>query len=296
MPTYNHEKFVSIAIEGVLNQKTSFNFELLIHDDASTDHTQHIIKQYAAKFPNIIKPIYQVQNQHSLGIPNSLILFPLAKCKYIAICEGDDYWTDPYKLQKQVDFLEQNADYNLCFHKVSILDGEEIKEDWITCPPRKSFTTIYDLLEFANYIHTPSVVFRNNIGELPIWYQACPIGDYALYLLVVKNGKIKYFEETMAVYRYGVGMFSSSRYDQQSWNWNYTLFLISKFFDEELRPTVKMKLMGSQKYIAQLNVHYGVPQLSIKELSGLISIKKTFQLLLYSLQKKFLKGVGKKNE
>ena len=106
-------------------QKCSFNFEVLIHDDASTDGTQNIIQEYVTRYPDIIKPIYQKENQYSKGIdPNVKYNFSRAKGKYIAMCEGDDYWTDPYKLQKQVDFLESHPDYVMCSHKYQIYEQE----------------------------------------------------------------------------------------------------------------------------------------------------------------------------
>ena len=105
--TYNHEPYIRECLDGNLMQQTSFKFELLIHDDASTDNTANIIREYAAKYPNIIKPIYQTENQYSQKVPiGCTYLYPRAQGKYIALCEGDDYWTDPLKLQKQVDFLE----------------------------------------------------------------------------------------------------------------------------------------------------------------------------------------------
>jgi len=107
-------------------QKTTFAFEVLIHDDASTDGTADIIREYEKKYPDIIKPIYQTENQYSKGIKNTLTYqFPRAKGKYIAFCEGDDYWTDPYKLQKQADFLEANPEYNLCSHRFKIYNIED---------------------------------------------------------------------------------------------------------------------------------------------------------------------------
>ena len=112
--TYNHENFISDAIEGFLKQITTFPFRVLIHDDASSDETASIIKQYAEHNQNIIFPIYQTVNQYSKGnYPIERILIPMANSKYIALCEGDDYWIDPYKLQKQVDFLENNKGFVL---------------------------------------------------------------------------------------------------------------------------------------------------------------------------------------
>jgi glycosyltransferase involved in cell wall biosynthesis len=115
MTTYNHEAYIAEAIEGVLMQKTSFPFELLIHDDASTDGTADIIREYEARYPDIIKPIYQKENQYSKGVcVERKFLFSRVQGKYVAVCEGDDYWTNPLKLQKQVDFLESHPDYSIC--------------------------------------------------------------------------------------------------------------------------------------------------------------------------------------
>ena len=113
--TYNHEPYIRQCLEGFMMQKTDFPFEVLVHDDASTDNTSSIVKEFEAKFPDIIKPIYQLENQYHKKIDIlTTYLFSRAKGRYIALCEGDDYWTDPLKLQKQVDFLEQNPLYIQC--------------------------------------------------------------------------------------------------------------------------------------------------------------------------------------
>ena len=108
--TYNHEKYIEQALKSFLEQKVDFKYEILIHDDASTDKTADIIRKYEKLFPDIIKPIYQSVNQYSIGITNvtQRYNFPRAKGKYIAICEGDDYWTDKHKLQRQVAILESD--------------------------------------------------------------------------------------------------------------------------------------------------------------------------------------------
>jgi len=113
--TYNHEPYIRSAIEGFLKQNTTFHFEVLMHDDASTDHTASIIREYEEKYPDIINPIYQIENQYSKGVwVSGVYQFPRAKGKYIAICEGDDYWTDPLKLQKQVDLMEKYHAASMC--------------------------------------------------------------------------------------------------------------------------------------------------------------------------------------
>lgn len=160
--TYNHEPFISQCIEGFLMQKTNFKFEILINDDASTDKTQDIIKEYESKYPDIIKPIYQTENQYSKGVhPWFDILFPIAKGKYIALCDGDDYWTDPLKLQKQVDFLESNDKYSVCCHLYSELYDIELKERY--SPYKYINKTVIE-----EYHSTPFVKF-NRDDNLNTW-------------------------------------------------------------------------------------------------------------------------------
>ena len=121
--TYNHEPYIRQCLEGFVMQKTNFKFEAIVHDDASTDKTADIVREYAEKYPDIIKPIYETENQYSKS-DGSLgrIMNAHTKGKYIALCEGDDYWTDPLKLQKQVDFLEANPEYVLTCHRYKIYD------------------------------------------------------------------------------------------------------------------------------------------------------------------------------
>jgi glycosyltransferase involved in cell wall biosynthesis len=233
---YNHEKFIRDAINGFLMQKTNFPFEIIIHDDASTDGTANVIREYENKYPELIKPIYQKENKLSKGLkPLQNFVWPRCSGKYIAMCEGDDYWTDSYKLQKQVDFLETNQEYSLCFHKIKVLlKNGMIVDDFIT-KIRNDVTTIKDLAMFGNYIHTLSVVLRNDF-EIPPWFSNCPIGDYAFYFIAVRKRKIKYLHESMGVYRFGVGVHSSS----SSYNIKATTFLtiqeiIENYPDEVIR-------------------------------------------------------------
>ena len=114
--TYNHAPYIRQCLDGFVMQKTNFTFEVLVHDDASTDDTADIIREYEARYPGIIKPIYQTENQYSQGVNvNRTYNYPRAHGKYIALCEGDDYWTDPLKLQKQVDFLEANENVMMVY-------------------------------------------------------------------------------------------------------------------------------------------------------------------------------------
>ena len=130
--TYNQAPYIRQCIDGILMQKTNFKYEVIIHDDCSTDGTTEIIREYAEKYPDLIVPIFQSVNQYQNGNRSIMATFvyPKARGKYIAICEGDDYWTDPLKLQKQVDFLEEHPDYGMCYTKTYKLYNNKITGVW----------------------------------------------------------------------------------------------------------------------------------------------------------------------
>jgi glycosyltransferase involved in cell wall biosynthesis len=198
---YNHSSFIQDSILGFLSQQTNFPIEIIIHDDASSDGTADLIKQYHEKYPKLIKGILQQQNQYSSrGFGFFSEVLQQAQGKYIALCEGDDFWTDPNKLQRQVDFLEANPDFSICFHKVQILQDGYLKEDFITKPPLP-VSTIEDLA-WGNYIHTCSCVFRNRGAEiLGPSFDSSPLGDYYVHMMNAQHGKIYCIDAIMAVYR-----------------------------------------------------------------------------------------------
>lgn len=239
MITYGHEKYIRNAIEGVLIQECDFEIELIISNDCSPDDTDKIIQNILDKNKTKITVKY-FNNEMNLGMmPN--FIFALQQCsgQYIALCEGDDYWTDPLKLRKQVDFLENNLEYVLCFHKVDIeKTNGEILADFITKLP-ENYETLETLARLGNYIHTPSVVFRNILKKFPFEFEFSPIGDYFLYMMLAENGKLKYLEEKMAVYRHGVGVFSNNSNIQITAK-NHTLFtlLLSYLKDENIKKII----------------------------------------------------------
>ncbi|MGL2988101.1 glycosyltransferase family 2 protein [Flavobacterium sp. RSSA_27] len=209
MITYGHEKFIREAIEGVLIQECDFEVELIVANDCSPDQTDSVIQDIITNHPRGFWIKYIKQEANIGMMPNFIFALKECKGKYIALCEGDDYWTDPLKLQKQVDFLETNPDYVLCFHQVSILKTNgELVDDFITKVP-KNYETIETLARLGNYIHTPSVIYRNIIKEFSFEFSQTPIGDYFLYMMLAEHGKLKFLEEKMAVYRFGVGIHST---------------------------------------------------------------------------------------
>lgn len=203
--TYNHESYIRQCLEGFVMQKTNFEFEILIHDDASTDGTTTIIREYVDKYPNLIKPIFQTENQYSKGVPISQTYnWPRARGKYIALCEGDDYWTDPYKLQKQVDFLEANPEYSMCYTNILRYNQKkDFFDDWILSD--ENVITIDDLMLY-NRVHTLTVLCRKDLllrynQEISFLLPKLPMGDYPMWLWMSLQGPIYHFQEKMGVYR-----------------------------------------------------------------------------------------------
>ncbi len=229
--TYNQKNFISQCIDGVLMQQTDFPYEIIIGDDNSTDGTREILIEFKKKYPEIIT--LNLRQERGEGIPgkeNFVSTLAMCKGEYISLCDGDDYWTNPFKLQKQVDFLEQNKDYVLCFHQINILNTDGIiVEDFITNVP-DNYETQETLAKLDNYIHTPSVVFRNVIKEFPFEFQLSPIGDYFLYMLLTQHGKLKYLEEKMCVYREGVGIWSHKNEYFKYLNTAFLHALLSSYF------------------------------------------------------------------
>jgi glycosyltransferase involved in cell wall biosynthesis len=202
MIAFNHENYIARAIEGVLIQKTNFKIELIIHDDASTDKTADIIREYEKNNQELFVAIYQTDNQFSKKEKSvwTDLTFPFAKGKYIALCEGDDYWTDPYKLQKQVDFLEENVEYILCTHNHSTLYSERSE---LTDKVKFNQSFTYDLdFYFKNQI-TPTLTscFRNIFRDYSYLAREKMFSDFFLFFELLKHGKGYYMVDNMATYR-----------------------------------------------------------------------------------------------
>ena len=206
--TYNHEAFIRDALEGFLRQRTDFDFEILIYDDASTDGTARIIREYAMGDPERIRPILQEENQYSKGVtnPSGAFNFPRARGKYIAMCEGDDYWTDPDKLQRQVDYLESHPGCSLCIHSARILTVDGSRSDRRMRPYRGNRRIRpEEIIDKACGYATASMVFPSRlVKELPSYYTDCPVGDIPLQLMAAAEGYGYYMDRDMSVYRVGV--------------------------------------------------------------------------------------------
>lgn len=207
--TYNHERFISKALDSILMQKVNFDFEIIIGEDCSKDNTRRIVVEYQARHPEKIRLLLREKN---VGLINNFIdAYHSCKGEYIATMDGDDYWISPDKLQKQVDFLDQHLDFAICFHPVFVFYEEENHKPgsiWPNDP--KEVSTIVDLLE-DNFIPTPAAVFRNGLfGEFPEGIQSLLMEDWPLHVLNSQYGRIGCLNEVMGAYRvHSGGMWSS---------------------------------------------------------------------------------------
>lgn len=200
MITYNQEHLIADAIRGVVNQKTPFAIELIIANDASTDNTLEVARQWQKKYPHII---HIVNNTENIGFQRNYMT-AVSHChgKYLAMCDADDYWISSHKLSVQVDYMERHPDCNITFHRViNHYTDSGIKS--LSNGHQKIDTTIADLCR-SNYITNLSVMYRFDHGaavELPSWISSTNLPDYAFHLLFARNGKIHYFNRPMGVYR-----------------------------------------------------------------------------------------------
>lgn len=242
---YNHEQYIEDAIVGILRQETDFPVEILIHDDASTDLTADIIKKYENQYPQLIKAIYQVENQYSKGRKPAVILDDFCRGSYIAMCEGDDYWTDPSKLQKQVTFLEENQDYVISGHDAFIIDeSNKIKsESKLPVEQKRDFSS-KEVSKGKAWILTMSWVYRNVLHEEVPEMNMVKNGDTFFVSLLGKYGGSHYHKDiNPAAYRvHPGGVWSSIKPDVKkdeainTWFWMYRYYsrvgdsILSKYY------------------------------------------------------------------
>ena len=209
---YNQAPYIAQTLQSFVDQVTDFPFEVLVHDDASTDGTADIIRDFAARYPEIIKPICQTENQYSQRISiNTVYQYPRAKGKYIAFCEGDDYWLDPHKLQKQVDYMESHPDCTLCFTNGKCEENGIVDRRVIPWTPayRSAYksTGDYDMGEMAllDYIPTASLLCRTEqLKNMPVLSPASFRGDTYIRLYLTSLGYAHLIDEDTCLYRYRV--------------------------------------------------------------------------------------------
>lgn len=301
--TYNHEKYIKDCLNGFLCQKTNFKFEVLIHDDASTDSTPDIIRQYEALYPDIIKPIYQKVNQYSQGIAMSATyLYPIAKGKYIAKCEGDDFWIDPYKLQTQIDFLEKNEDFGFVYTNCYFYYQKKKK---LVLKKHGGVDVAFEKLLLNYRIPTASIVVRKHLLESYLteltevsrskkWL----MGDYPMSLWFSLKSKIKAFENVSSVYR--VLSVSTSHFKTIA---EYSCFLdsiysVQEYFidtycqDYEERIELKNMCLNVINYrYAIINVYFGEFSHALKYILTIPNQSPKSRILSFIISTKFLRNL-----
>lgn len=199
---YNHERYIAQCLDGFVMQKTNFAFEILVHDDASTDKTADIIREYEKKYPHLMKPIYQTENQYSKG-GVFRFQYPRVKGKYIAICEGDDYWTDPLKLQKQYDAMELHPEVDMCVHASVCIDDRTGRRKKIIAPERCDCIIPVEavICGGGGFVATSSHFYRAEMNKsIPPFRQMMQL-DYTTQIHGALRGGMLYLNECMSVYR-----------------------------------------------------------------------------------------------
>ena len=204
--TYNHKSYIRQCLDGFVKQKTNFRFEAIVHDDASTDGTTDIVREFAEKYPDIIKPMIEKENQYSKGKTSfgRTMLEHYPPGKYIAECEGDDYWIDPLKLQKQVDYMESHPECTMtCSGSkwFSERRNEFIADQY--CQKSEGLLNPADIINRTGYyIPTCSIIYRPEMmNDYPVYCKLCPVGDWPMQIMAAMKGSVYYFNELMCVYR-----------------------------------------------------------------------------------------------
>lgn len=303
---FNHEPYLRQCLDGFVMQKTNFAFEAIVHDDASTDGSANIIREYAEKYPDIIKPIYETENQYSKHDGSLRRIMDSAispSSKYIALCEGDDYWTDPYKLQKQVDALEAHPECSICFGQVIMVSKEDEKTPWLM--PEKGILnegvcTLEDFtrLQFGKgywVFHTSSFFYRKSIlggykKALDNGFGRFPYGDLPLILYSLTVGKGYYVDELVSCYRLMSGGYNSMRLKDPEMDKKHGEMIIQALkdfnsytnykYDKHLRRAILLSQFRSDRSMHKpfyLNLKY-LPLLSFQKVLFLIAtpVKRCF--------------------
>lgn len=259
--TYNQEKFIEQTLDGFVMQKVNFPFQAIISDDCSTDSTRKILKKYAKKYPEIIKPVFNKKNVGPMD--NFVNTLSLVNSEYVALCDGDDFWTDENKLQKQVDFLDKNKDFSICFHQTKIFFEDGSKEDEIYPKNIKNETTFEDLLK-DSYIPANTVVYRwiftKKTKLKDIFPKNIVPGDYYVHLLHARKGKIGFIEEIMSNYRRhdgGMWWLTSQKSGEEKFYLKYGLKYINFFEAIENEFSISKDIYDYKKrYLAHSLLKY----------------------------------------
>ena len=288
--TYNHEAYIEDALEGFLIQETDFPFEILIHDDASIDGTADIIREYEAEYSNLIKPIYQKENQYSKRVDIfKTFLYPRAKGEYIAVCEGDDYWTDPNKLQLQAQFLLSNLEYGFV-HTNHLKIYQETGQITLSRKANPPSGWVFNKLLIKNFISTLTVMYRKQLAveaarNLNTWMDKNLKMDYSFWLELSRLTKMQYLDNITAMYRISPGTASRpvDPYAKSLWikkRFDIVCSFVSRYdIQEQVVQDFYQDFFDT--YLERLHKYNKFYQFSSNQLAGYFPISLRFRVLKY---------------
>jgi len=274
--TYNHEKFIARAIDSALMQKANFDYEIVIGEDCSTDHTRDIVIDYQKRYPDKIRLLLSERNLG--GQKNFVRTLQACQGEYIALLDGDDYWTSPHKLQKQVDFLDSRPECAICFHDVTVFYEDGGRKSHNFCPAdQKEISTLEDLLT-RNLIPACSVMFRRGLfDEFPDCFNTLKMGDWPLHILNAQHGKIGYINKVMGAYRVhqgGVWSRLSPAQMQQAYIEFYEK--VNALLDFRYDNLIRSRVLKCWDNLADIFFEMGIEQGRAQAASGNVNITKIF--------------------
>lgn len=292
--TYNHEKYIRQALDGFVKQKTNFKYEILIHDDASTDKTADIIREYEEKYPGLIKPIYQTENQYSKKVPVTWTYqYPRAKGKYIAFCEGDDFWCSDTKLQEQYDIMESYPNVVFCAHKVGLVteNGEDSGDTY----PQESIGLSEGIITSEMFVkmligdnvypfQTTSYFLRGQmfsklLNEKPDFFLKQPVGDMALMWFFSINGDAYYIDKEYSKYRKGVPGSWSERQKKSK-------LFFADIHDKRIEAYEAFNLYTKEKYKKWIKRNIQYARISRIKVTGRIySVAEFFEFFVWVIKR-----------
>lgn len=303
---YNHEKYIRDTIEGFLSQRTTFRYEVIVHDDASTDRTAEIIREYASRYPEIIKPILQEENQYS-KFPGGMeierrFMWPQTRGKYIAMCEGDDFWTDPNKLQLQYEAMELHPECSICTHYTKVLkqgkstlgnslpNGKYRVREGVLDPKVQMDISLNDWFHWSSFFLRTSVFSDCMTNEIQ-FVQKMKTGDTALMLYFAKFGFMYFINREMSAYRHGtegswtvrIARVPEAAVDNVR-NRKEALVEYLKFYDGEYNNMIWQSILDCDTRIAILSENYMKAKKHLKSVNHVGGLKLVLKVLICSMK------------
>lgn len=288
--TYNHGKYIKRAIESFLAQKRDFDIEILINDDASTDDTADIIGEYEKKYPDIIKPLYHKENMYSKGVtnPSGMYNFPRAGGEYIAMCEGDDYWCDDAKLQRQVDYMDAHKEISFCFHAAKVENLDATFSPTLIRPYEDSrIISAKEVIDKRVHYPTASLLLRTEyMKHLPRYYFECMVGDIPMQIISAKYGDAYYIDRVMSVYRMGVptswtaSQFSGD-YKRKQEEYYQNMEIMYKAYDKDSEYRFHLEVEAAERRLRFLTY------VNVRDFKNILSKEFKKEYLELSLRERF---------